>query len=513
MLPLLRAFCAGLAVAGVAVASGPSSDSNGLEQWVATEQQHHQRLLDRGELPAAAVSAAPNNGTSLPHGCNYTLPPPVYTTVLCITSTIGPNYHPVLLAQAISAMPGILALSFAINLAPETGTFLTDTSLGLVGANLNSTTVTTLHIFLGPLRKVSGAGVASFTALNPQAAATVTDLGFSFRGNELADANLLTMGNIIGNEYYAVKKLSLDITYQWYETFGNLTGLGVAKMLNLLYSASAITDLWMDVSGNGVANAQNLALVGQQLGQWRALTALNFTNQNPTLAPNVRALPQVGDAGFLGFVQGLFKRGRVSALTNLTLNFAGNAITDTGLIASAQLFGSNLSSVTMMTTVLDAQVTPISPAGIISTLTALGSWQQQPANVWDLSIERPAQGTVNATFPNGTITPAQIVAPGSALANLTGALACTTNPAFFGNGVRLTQLQLSAANNNSAECAALAVASRAPLKLANGTVVTCPKGQLMLAYQSNVAGALSACGLNTEYYCGSCSAPPPLASW
>ena len=98
--------------------------------------------------------------------------------------------------------------------------------------------------------------------------------------------------------------------------------------------------------------------------------------------------------------------------------------------------------------------------------------------MWDLSIIRPAQGQVNATFPNGTITPAQIVAPGSPLAQLTNALSCTTNPDFFGTGVRLTQL---ATANKSAECAALAVASRAPLTLPNNTVVTCPKGQLMLA--------------------------------
>ncbi len=144
------------------------------------------------------------------------------------------------------------------------------------------------------------------------------------------------------------------------------------------YSAHAISDLWLDVSGNGISDPISMAAIGDQLGQWRALTTLNFTNQNPTLGPSVHSLTQVGNQGFVGFLQGLFKRGLVSALTNLTLNFAGNQITDAGLIASAELFGSNLSSVSMMTTVLDAQVLPISPAGVVQSLHGLGAWQNQP---------------------------------------------------------------------------------------------------------------------------------------
>jgi hypothetical protein len=319
--------------------------------------------------------------------------------------------------------------------------------------------------------------------LTKQAVAHVTDLGFAFRGNELTDTNLETIGNIIGNEYYLVEKLSLDVTYQWYLSSSNLTGAGVAKMFNLLYvcldvctlvcvlfrsrvhvqgmryaanggslcdmrdgqglpfgtelalsvdrstctatqlrenrtcetcaqrtdrhnkrmlravlcscdratvtwvqthartlcrySAHSISDLWVDISGNGISDPASMAHIGQQLGQWRALTALNFTNQNPTLGPNVRQLSQVGNTGFVGFMQGLFQRGLVSALTNLTINFAGNQITDQGLIASAEFFGSNLSSVTMMTTVLDYQVTPISPAGVVASLKGLGAWQEQ----------------------------------------------------------------------------------------------------------------------------------------
>ncbi len=161
---MMRAFCAGLAVAGVAAASSPSSSNgDGLEEWIATQRHQHGRLVARGDVAVVGVS----NSATLPSGCNYTLPPPVTTTVLCVSDTNSPDYDPIGLAQAISAVPGIQALSFAVNIAPETGTFLNDSTLGLVGANLNSTTVNTLHIFLGPLRKVSGKGIASFTALNP----------------------------------------------------------------------------------------------------------------------------------------------------------------------------------------------------------------------------------------------------------------------------------------------------------------------------------------------------------
>lgn len=137
----------------------PSAQES-FDQWVSRQMLHHQELQATGQLKASGAAA------TLPAGCNYTLPNQT-TTVLCVSNSNSANYDPVGQAANISAVPGIQALSFAVDVAPVQGTALTDLTLGQVAANLNSTTVTTLHVFIGTLAFVSDDAITAFTALNP----------------------------------------------------------------------------------------------------------------------------------------------------------------------------------------------------------------------------------------------------------------------------------------------------------------------------------------------------------
>ncbi len=128
-----------------------------LADWVAQESERHAAL---------GVYSPLGNGTILPMGCNFTLPNNT-AVVSCVANADSNPYDPLRMAAGISAVRGVKVLSFAVDVAPDGAKELNDVTLLALAANLNSSTVTTLHVFLGELENVTSAGIASFTALNP----------------------------------------------------------------------------------------------------------------------------------------------------------------------------------------------------------------------------------------------------------------------------------------------------------------------------------------------------------
>ena len=88
---------------------------------------------------------------------------------VCFLHLCVSQYDPVGVAMAISRVPGIEQLSFAVDVAPSTGPFLNDNGLRAVAMNLNSSSLVGLHVFIGTLANITGNGLAAFTALNPTA--------------------------------------------------------------------------------------------------------------------------------------------------------------------------------------------------------------------------------------------------------------------------------------------------------------------------------------------------------
>ena len=275
-----------------------------------------------------------------------------------------------------------------------------------------------------------------------------------------------------------MEHLDLDIANQF---SSNLTGSGIVLMMQNMIFAHSVSDFWLDVSGNDITD--NLAQTGKLLGQWGSLRQLNFTNRNRAQGP------QVDDEGFLSFVHSVFFRAASSPLTNFTFDFSFNNVTDAGLVVTGALFGSNLTKVIHLGTVLDFQQQPITPQGIAGTLDAMGTWAE--TGTWDLSILQT---------PTAAVAPASIIEQGSAIANLTDALSCAKNQNMFNIGAKLLQLQMP---SNASYCDAMAIA--APSHGGNTSLNgTCPAGSLRLGFSGKF---VDVCNL-TMYYCGNCSRAP-----
>ena len=112
----------------------------------------------------------------LPESCLWTGD----RSVDCEFDIYSKNYNPVLAAVDISRIPQIANLKFQINVASKTQTMVTDDMLVTIGQSFNSTSVTSLTFVLGSLKKITGEGIAAFSALNPIAKNTLTFLDFNW---------------------------------------------------------------------------------------------------------------------------------------------------------------------------------------------------------------------------------------------------------------------------------------------------------------------------------------------
>jgi len=158
------AACALAALYGAA--STQTAAAKSLEEWTAQELQLHEQFA------VTSVTTPFVGDDALPTGCNYTVFNST-STVLCIVNDNSPVYNPISVAHNVSLVPGIEALSFAVDVAPVGGPLLDDAGLAEVAANLNSTSVTSLHVFVGALAMVSDEGITTFTSLNPTVSLTL----------------------------------------------------------------------------------------------------------------------------------------------------------------------------------------------------------------------------------------------------------------------------------------------------------------------------------------------------
>jgi hypothetical protein len=450
--------------------------SETLGNWVNTEIEHHNSQL----VPNFYVSNDKLSNNSLPPGCNYTVPGNI-SGVLCVSNANSPVYNPVNLALAVSAIPTIQVLSFAVDVAPDGTPALDDLLLQQVGRNLNSSNVYSLHVFVGELTNVTSMGIVQFTSLSATAQSSLTDLGFSLEHNQLTDSDIEQMGNIVGRLYYQLMSLSLDFSDQYSK---DLTGSGFVLLVDNLNMNRRIDTFSLDMSGNNIDDS--LGSMGKILGVWPALNKLSLYNSNVP-QPNQTSVT-VGDNEAVAFFTGLTGLANLSRLSDLTVDLAFNNISDDGITSIAGIAGHNLSKLLTLETIFDYQSRPATATGIRRAIAAIGNlWQM--IGTWSLSIERNIApvGTSNQTETVDTIIEA-----GSDLANITDALTCTNNPAFFKGGVSLAPLVFPL---NQSICASTITAL--PV-LQNGSA--CKTTGLVLQI---VGQFVQQCNL-TQKYCGSC---------
>jgi len=313
-----------------------------------------------------------------------------------------------------------------------------------------------------------------------QAQGILTDVGFALERNQLSDPNVEQIGNIIGHVYPVLNSVDLELGYQFST---NLTHAGITLMIENLINSFSLRSISIDISGNGIG--VGLADMGKILGQASQLESVRFVDINQPFQGSPR-LVLIGDHQYTGFFTGLAFRGDGSSIVNIDVDFSYNNVSDAGFAQVAGVIGRNLSNVQYLKTTLDHQVRPVTAGGVAAALEQLGSsWQQN--GTWDLSIERH----VGSTNPNATTPPAQLVAPGSILANITDALSCGTGH-MFRNGVNLTMLE----EPRLSYCDAMAVAAPD----ANLTNNSCGENQLRLEYNGRFN---ELCNMSM-HYCGTC---------
>jgi hypothetical protein len=150
----------------------------------------------------SVVAAKP----ALPESCSWT----GTGQAKCEFDSFSKNYSPVAAAAEIASIQQIKDLTFHVNTPPKNGKSITDEDLSAIGQSLNSTSVTALNFILGSLEKITGEGIAKFTAFNAVAQKSLTSLSLDIQLNPVNNTNAAIIGENIG-KFSNLNTLSLNV--------------------------------------------------------------------------------------------------------------------------------------------------------------------------------------------------------------------------------------------------------------------------------------------------------------
>ena len=130
-----------------------------------TEEKQHQTEQDQGVNKLSSQQPIPT----------------VTTAVKCEFDGFCQEYHPVAAAEAVSRISSITDLTFQINIAFKKQVPVTDADLQKIADSLNSTSIKSLTLIMGSLKKVTGTGLATLAGLNAIAQQTLESLNIDFQ--------------------------------------------------------------------------------------------------------------------------------------------------------------------------------------------------------------------------------------------------------------------------------------------------------------------------------------------
>jgi hypothetical protein len=214
----------------------------------------------------------------LPESCLWTGD----RSVDCEFDIYSKNYNPVLAAVEISRIPQIANLKFQINVASKTQTMVTDDMLVTIGQSFNSTSVTSLTFVLGSLKKITGEGIAAFSALNPIAKNTLTFLDFDLQINPVDDNNAATIGANLA-KFSNLESVTINVKNDY------LTGKGLASIVSGLEGYKKLKSLVIIGASSEFSSSAASESIGETLANLKSLRSLHFECSNCSLTDSYYA--------------------------------------------------------------------------------------------------------------------------------------------------------------------------------------------------------------------------------
>ena len=230
-------------------------------------------------------------------------------TVVCSYSAYDKYYTPEQDAVVVGSMPQIKALRFEIYQAGKSQTELTDNALISIGRSLNSTTLTSLDVFIDKLKQITPAGIAQFSALNPTAQKTLTTFSLDLHQVEslINDASAATIGQNLGG-LSKLNTLSVNVMNT------TVTSKGISSIAAATRGMKKLNSLTLLTEGSSFS----LSDVNSISGSLASLTQLKYLNL------------QISQSGLKNgdYVHLLAPIAKMTRLQSLVLNFASNLLGD-----------------------------------------------------------------------------------------------------------------------------------------------------------------------------------------
>ena len=363
-------------------------------------------------LAAAAFSGVAAN-PKLPESCSWK----GGNSVVCRFDGFSEEYVPVIAAVELAQIPKITDLLFQINIANGKGqTPITDEQLITIGQSLNSTSLTSLALIVGSLRKVTGDGISKFTALNPIAQNSLTSLSLDVQINPVSDANAATIGENLA-KFSSLKTASVNVKNMMacpdHRCHPTMTGNGLAAIVGGLKDLSKVQTLSLIAASAPFASFDSAKAIGDGLANMKALKSLHLEIPNSGLT----------DKDYMGVFQGV---ATLSNLEQLYLNVQGNKLSGSSLLSTTRGINAfkKLASLTTDFGEYNGAETgnnTISISGVQSAVKVLNQANYQ--GQWALSLENSLASTDIKAYAE--------------------ALACLKNPKILKGSVPLSLTSVS----------------------------------------------------------------------
>jgi hypothetical protein len=280
----------------------------------------------------------------------------VTTAVKCEFDRFCQDYHPVATAEAVSRISSITDLTFQISIASKKQGPVTDADLQKIADSLNSTSIKSLTLIMGSLKKVTGTGLATLAGLNAIAQQTLESLNVDFQITRMTDDSAKTIGSNL-EKFTKLNALSINVKNIFHQPF---TSNGVAAIFSGISTLKGLTDLSFYTAGLNKAKAVDTAdlnSIAKDLDVLRPqLTKFTyeFSGSNITYADakemltsiaglyNVSTMTLVLNDNKLNDntmieIGGLFAVSKFTKLKVLNTNFADNDLTSKGLLLAVSL--------------------------------------------------------------------------------------------------------------------------------------------------------------------------------
>ena len=282
----------------------------------------------------------------------------VTTAVKCEFDGFCQEYHPVAAAEAVSRISSITDLTFQINIAFKKQVPVTDADLQKIADSLNSTSIKSLTLIMGSLKKVTGTGLATLAGLNTIAQQTLESLNIDFQLTRMTDDSAKTIGSNL-EKFTKLNALSINVKNIFHQPFSSN---GVAAMFSSISTLKGLTDLSFYTAGLNKAKAVDTAdlnAIAKDLDVLRPqLTKFTyeFSGSNITYA-NAKEM--------LTSIAGLDK------VSTMTLVLNGNKLNDNVMIdistlltssKSLKVLNTNLANNELTSKGLDVAVSHLNPA-------------------------------------------------------------------------------------------------------------------------------------------------------